>query len=109
MQLGLVMVRRSVLCVYKTTAIFIVSMNITRYTHAHQVPHVEHIESSKWRSSKRWRDDAMLSSAYPFTSQRAGGDAQVFSRHRYLVFGPFVEQLTVFHTYGLVLASFSIF
>ena len=25
----------------------------------------------KWRSSKRWRHDAVLSSAYPFTSQRA--------------------------------------
>ena len=39
----------------------------------------------------------------------SGGDAQVVSRHHYLVFRPFVEQLTVFHTSGLVLASFSIF
>jgi len=46
-------------------------VGITRYTHAHQVPHAEHMESSKWQSSKRWRDDAVLSSAYPFTSQRA--------------------------------------
>ena len=38
------------------------------------------------------------------------GDAQVVSRHCYLVvFHPFVEQLTVFHTSGLVLASSSIF
>ena len=35
---------------------------------------------------------------------RSGGDAQVVSYHRYLVvFHPFVEQLTVFHTSGLVL------
>ena len=39
---------------------------VTSYTHAHQVPHAEHMESSKY-----WRDDAALSSAYPFTSQRA--------------------------------------
>ena len=37
---------------------------------------------------------------------RSGGDAQVVSCHRYLVvFHLFVEQLTVFHTSGLVLAS----
>ena len=41
---------------------------------------------------------------------RSGGDAQVVSCHRYLVvFHPFVEQLTVFHTFGLVLASSSTF
>ena len=40
---------------------------------------------------------------------RSGRDAQVVSCHRYLVFHPFVEQLTVFHTSGLVLASSSIF
>ena len=40
----------------------------------------------------------------------SGGDAQVVSRHCYLVvFHLFVEQLTVFHTFGLVLASSSIF
>ena len=40
----------------------------------------------------------------------SGGDAQVVSCHRYLVvFHPFVEQLTVFHTSGLVLALSSIF
>ena len=43
-------------------------------------------------------------------SNRLGGGAQVVSCHRYLVvFHPFVEQLTVFHTSGLVLASSSIF
>ena len=41
---------------------------------------------------------------------RSGGDTPVVSCHRYLVvFHPFVEQLTVFHTSGLVLASSSIF
>ena len=40
---------------------------------------------------------------------RSGGDLQVISCHRYLVFHPFVEQLTVFHSSGLVLASSSIF
>ena len=40
----------------------------------------------------------------------SGGDAQVISHHRYLVvFRPFVEQLIVFHTSGLVLALSSIF
>ena len=37
---------------------------------------------------------------------RSSGDAQVVSCHRYLVvFHLFVEQLTVFHTSGLVLSS----
>ena len=41
---------------------------------------------------------------------RSSGDAQVVSCHCYLVvFQPFVEQLTVFHTSGLVLASSSMF
>ena len=40
---------------------------------------------------------------------RSGGDAQVVSHHHYLVFHPFVEQLTVFHTSGLILALSSIF
>ena len=40
---------------------------------------------------------------------RSSGDTQVVSRHRYLViFHPFVEQLTVFHTSGLVLVSSSV-
>ena len=37
------------------------SYSLLRYTHAHQVPHAEHMESLKWRSSKCWRDDAVLS------------------------------------------------
>ena len=40
---------------------------------------------------------------------RSGGDVQVVSRYRYLVFRPFVEELTVFNTSGLVLALSSIF
>ena len=40
---------------------------------------------------------------------RSGGDAEVISCHRYLDFHPFLEQLTVFHTSRLVLASSSIF
>ena len=41
---------------------------------------------------------------------RSRGDTQVFFCHRYLVvFYLFVEQLTVFHTSGLVLTSSSIF
>ena len=39
----------------------------------------------------------------------SSADAQVVSCHHYLViFHPFVEQLTIFHTSGLVLASSSI-
>ena len=86
---------------------------LTRYTHAHHVPHAEHVKSSKWRSSKHCRDDAVLSSAYPVhgsvsKANRSGADAQVVSCHRYLVvFHSFIEQLTVFHISGLVRASSS--
>ena len=38
----------------------------------------------------------------------SGADAQVISCHGYLVYHPFVEQLTVFYISGLVLASSSI-
>ena len=40
---------------------------------------------------------------------RSGGDEQVISCHCYLVFHLYVEQLTVFQTPGLILASSSIF
>ena len=89
-------------------------MSILGNTHAHHVPHAEHVENSKWWSSKRCRDAAVLSSAYPVHGSaskvnRSGADAQVVSCHRYLVvFHPFIEQLTVFHISGLVLASSSI-
>ena len=39
----------------------------------------------------------------------SGGDVQVVFCHRYLVFHPFVEQLTVFHRSGFVLALSYIF
>ena len=52
-------------------------------------------------------------SAYPVHGSasrvnRSGADAQVVSCHGYLVFHPYVEQLTVFYVSGLVLASCSI-
>ena len=87
----------------------------TRYTHAHQVPHAEHIESSemaKLEALVRQRCAVLCLSVHKSVSEvnRSGGDAQVVSCHCYLVvFYPFVEQLTVFHTSGLVLASSSIF
>ena len=64
------------------------------------------------RSSKRWRRAVLRLPVHESASEanRSGGDTQVVSCHRYLiVFHPFVEQLTVFHTSGLVLASSSIF
>ena len=39
----------------KQTRDFDRAHSLTRCTHAHQVPHAEHVESSKWRSSKRER------------------------------------------------------
>ena len=69
---------------------------LTRYTHAHRVPHAEHMESSKQRSSKRCQDDGVLSSAYPVHGSvskvnRLGAEVQVVSCRRYLVFHPIVE------------------
>ena len=83
----------------------------TRYTHAHQVPHAEHME---WQSSEvlaRRHRAVLRLSIHESASEvnHSGGDTQVVSCHRYLVFHSFVEQLTVFHTSGLVLASFYIF
>ena len=99
----------------KKLAKCLVCMNcITRYTYAHHVLPAEHVESSKWRSSKRCRDEAVLVSAYPVHGSarkvnRLGADAQVVSIHNYLVvFHSFGEQLTVLHTSGLVLVSSSI-
>ena len=55
----------------------------------------------------------MLSSAFPIHRSVSrvncsGADAQVVSSHCYLVFHPFVEQLTVYYISGLVLASTSV-
>jgi len=90
---------------------------LTKYTHVHHVPHAEHVESSIGRKMAKvecCQDEAILSSAYPVyrsasKANRSGADAQVVSCHRYLVvFHPFIEQLTVFHTSGLILVSSSI-
>ena len=86
---------------------------INLYTHAYHVPYAGHMESSKWRSLKHFRVDAVLSSVYPVHRSASkvncsSADTQIISCHRYLVvYHPFVEQLTVFHTSGLVLPSSS--
>ena len=63
---------------------------------AHRVAHAEYVESSKRRSSKRGRDDAVLSFAYAVHGSasevnRLGADVQVVSCRSYLVFHPFDE------------------
>ena len=68
------------------------------------MPHTKQVESlkqrsSKWRSSKRYLDAAMLSSAYPVHRSASkvnhlGADTKVASCHGYVVSHPFVEQLT---------------
>ena len=92
----------------KQTRDFDHAHSLTRYTHAHQVPHAEHVESSKWRSSKRERRRraVLRLSVHGSASEvnRSVDDAQVVSRHRLSCLSSFVEQLT-FHTSGLVLAS----
>ena len=94
----------------KQTRDFDRAHSLTRYTHAHQVPHAEHVESSKWRSSKRERRRrAVLRLSVHAGSasevNRSVDDAQVVSRHRLSCLSSFVEQLTFFHTSGLILAS----
>ena len=70
-------------------------------------------DRTKWPSSKRCRDDAVVSSADPVHRSlsevnRSGADVQVVSCHRYLVvFHCFVEQLSVFHTSGLIFSKSS--
>ena len=64
------------------------------------MPHVEHVDSLKWRTSKRSQDKALLSYAYPVHGSARevnclGADVQVVSCCRYLVFHPFNEQLIV--------------
>ena len=90
---------------------YIIISYLTRYKHAHQVPHMER---SKWQSSST--GEMTPCCPPPICSRSASevnhssGDAQVTSCHRYLVvFHLFVEQLTVFHTSGLVLALSSMF
>ena len=79
--------------------------------HAHQVPHTEHVEMVRLEALARQRRAVLRLAVHGSASEvmHSGDDAQVVSCHRYLVvFHPFVEQLTVFHTSGLVLASSSI-
>ena len=69
---------------------------LTRYTHAHQVPHVEHMQMAKLEALARRRRAVLCLSVYESASEvnRSGGDMQVISCHRYLaVFHPLVEQL----------------
>ena len=69
-------------------------------------------EMAKLEALVRRRRAVLCLSVHKSASEvnRSGGDVQVVSYHRYLViFHPFVEQLTIFHTSGLVLASSSIF
>ena len=80
---------------------------ISLYMHAHHVPHAEHVENLKWRSSKCCWDDTVLSSVYFVHGSvskvnHSSVDTQVVSCHCYLVvFHPLVEQLiAVFHTSG---------
>ena len=88
------------------------------YTYAQHVPHAPHMESSIGRNGEAQsavETTPCCAFAYPIHRSvsevsRSGTDVQVISSHRYLVvFHPFVEQLTVFHISGLVLASSSIF
>ena len=50
-------------------ASWVVVMYTTRYTHAHCVPHAEHVESWKWRSAVE--TTPCCPPPIPFTGQRA--------------------------------------
>ena len=68
-------------------------------------------ETAKLEALARQRRAVLCLSVHESASEvnRLGGDVQVISCHRYLVVShPFAEQLTVFHTSGLVLALSSI-
>ena len=77
--------------------------------------HAEHVESLIGRNGEAQSavetTPCFPPSSVPFTVTEVnhlGADTQVVSCHRYLVvFQPFVEQLTIFHTSGLVLPSSS--
>ena len=72
------------------------------YTHAHHVPHAEHVESSIRRNGEGRSTVEMMpccASAYPVHGSaskvnHSGADAQVVPCHGYLVFHPYVKQLT---------------
>ena len=87
------------------------------YTYAQHVSHAAHIESltrQNGEAQSAVETTPCCAFAYPIHRSvskvsRSGTDVQVISSHRYLViFHPFVGQLTVFHIFGLVLASSSI-
>ena len=82
----------------------------TKYTHAHQVPHADHMEMAKLEALATRHRAVLRLSVYESASKvnHSGGDAQVVSCRHCLVKHPFVEQLIVFHTSGLVLMSSSI-
>ena len=56
-----------------------------RYTHAHQVPHAEHMEMAKLEALARRRRAVLRLSVHESASEvnRSGGDAQVVSCHHY--------------------------
>ena len=73
------------------------------------VPHVEYFEMVKLEALLRRRRAVFhpLPCSRVTEVNRLGADAQLVSSHHYLViFYPFVEQLTVFHTSGLVAIVF---
>ena len=88
----------------------------SRYTHAHHVPHAEHVESSIRKNGdgrSMVKTTPCCASAYPVHGSaskvnRLGADMQVVPCHGYFVFRPFVDQLTVFYISGLVLVLSSI-
>ena len=78
------------------------------------MPHAEHVESQNGEARSAVEMTPCCPPPIPLhgsasEANSSSADAQVVLCHRYLVvFHPFIEQLTVFHTSGLVLASSSI-
>ena len=76
-------------------ASWVIVMHTTRCTHAHQVPHAEHMEMAKLEALATRSRAVLRLSVYESASKvnRSGGDAQVVSCCHCLVIHPFVEQL----------------
>ena len=74
------------------------------------MPHAEHMEMAKLEALARRHRAVLRLSVYESASKvnRLGCDTQVTSSRHCLIVHSFVEQLTVFHTSGLVLVSSSI-
>ena len=93
-----VLEQQQLLVLWANQLLHVLYIDNSVYTCALCVAHEAHgkFDRMNWRSSKRCRDDAVLSSAYPVQGSaskvnRLGADAQVVSCHRYLiVFHPFV-------------------